>query len=266
MSNFTDPIKAAFGRYLQEFHKLLIADTKAMAEFANRDFAKAAVWAPGRIIDQVEDMLASWRKNDTSQATQPKTQLPIMIACMGKDFVPAPPEFGRGLGDAVDVIIPTDPKERLFKMRVVVADIRTQVAIIAADDSTARSIALQLHAYTSAIGNRSFHTTYKLAGIDDHWPVMLEIPDLMAMSAPTEVKNLTMLVLDVTLRATVPLLTAPKAAEANDGQGTGANTDNPFEPDYDPSGYLVVTQANGFNFPPRIGAPAMGVWTVGSID
>lgn len=264
MANFTDPIKIAFGQYLAAFHAQLVADTRALAEFADRPFSHAAVWAPGRMIDQVEDMLASYRKNDNSQAIQPQTPLPIMIACMAKDFVPAPPEFGRGLGDAVDVMIPSDPKERVFSMRVVVADVRTQVAIIAADDSTARSIALQLHAYTSAIGQRVFYSTYQLAGIDEKWPVMLEMPDLMAMASPTELKNITILVLDIPLRATVPLLKAPKAADVNDGQGEGANTDNPFEPGYDPSGYLMVTQADGKNFPPRIGAPVIGEWTVES--
>ncbi len=264
MANFTDPIKAAFGDYLREFHEQLFADTPAMAEFAARPFAEAAVWAPGRMIDQVEDMLASYRKNDNSQAVKPKTPLPIMIACMAKDFVPAPPEFGRGLGDPVDVMIPDDPKERVFSMRVVVAEIRTQVALVAADDATARSMALQLHAWTSAIGNRIFYSTYKLAGIDDRWPVMLEMPDLMAMNSPTEVKNLTMLVLDISLRATVPLLRAPKSTEPNDGQGDGSNQDNQFAPDYDPSGYLVVTEANGKNYPPRVGAPAIADWTVQS--
>lgn len=270
MANFTDPIKIAFGQYLQGFHLQLIADTRALAEFAARDFSKAAVWAPGRMIDQVEDMLASWRKNDTSQAAQPTTALPIIIACMAKDFVPAPPEFGRGLGDAVDVMLPDDPKERTFRMRAVVADIRTQVAIVAADDATARSIALQLHAYTSAIGNRVFQSTYRLAGMDDQWPVMLENPDLMAMATPTDVKNLTMLVLDIPLRATVPLLTVPRATEPNDGLGGTAgpgagtgNTNNPLAPDYDPHGYLVVVQAIGKNYPPRIGAPVMGEWSVG---
>jgi hypothetical protein len=267
MANFTDPIKIAFGHYLRGFHSQLIADTRATVEFASRDFSKAAVWAPGRMIDQVEDMLASWRKNDTSQAARPNTALPIIIACMAKDFVPAPPEFGRGLGDAVDVILPDDPKERTFRMRAVVADIRTQIAIVAADDATARSIAMQLHTYTSAIGNRVFHASYRLAGMDDLWPVMLENPDLMAMASPSDVKNLTMLVLDIPLRATVPLLTVPKSTEPNDGlggtSGGAGNTDNPLAPDYDPNGYLVVVQAIGKNYPPRIGAPVMGEWSVG---
>jgi hypothetical protein len=263
MSNFTDPIKIAFGAYLRHFFDLLIADTPAMAEYAERPFAQAAVWAPGRMIDQVEDMLASYRKNDNSQATQPQTPLPIVIACMAKDFVPAPPEFGRGLGDAVDVMIPSDPKQRVFRMRVVVADIRTQVAIVAADDATARSIALQLHAYVSAISQRTFYSSYKLAGIDENWPVMVELPDLMAMSSPLEgIKNLTVLVLDIPLRATVPLLSAPKASQPNDGKGQGPNTDNPFADNYDPHGYLVVVQADGRNFPPRVGAPAANEWTV----
>ena len=57
MANFTTPIRVAFGRYLQGFHRMLIADTPALAEYAARPFAKAAVWAPGRMVDQVDDMM-----------------------------------------------------------------------------------------------------------------------------------------------------------------------------------------------------------------
>lgn len=266
MANFTDPIKEGFGRFLHGFHSQLIADTKALREFATRDFSKAAVWAPGRMVDQVDDMLASWRKNDTSQAAQPKTLLPIMIVAMVKDFVAAPPEFGRGGSDPLDVTISADPKGRVFKMRTVTADIRTQVVIVAADDPTARSIAMQLHAYTAAIGNRRFAAIYRLAGLNEKWPVVFELPDLMAPAMPTEQKNLTILAADLTLRATVPMLTAPKSTQPNDGQGQGTNMDDPFGPGYDPSGYLVVSAVEGWNYPPQVGAPSIGNWSPESVS
>ena len=262
--NFTEPIQVAFGTYLEEwFENVLVADTPALAEYAGRAFKNAAVWAPGRMIDQVDDMLDSYRKNDNSQVTQPKTKLPILIVAMAKDFVPAPPEYGRGLGDYVDVMIPDDAKKRLFRMRVAVADVRMQIAIVAADSPSAKSLAMQLHLYMSAIENRVFYSTYKLAGFDEKWGCMLELPDIMAMNSPTQegVKNMTVLVLDVNFRATVPFLKAPKASQPNDGQGSG-NTDNPFAPDYNPNGYLTVQEVHGKDTPPVPGAPPVLEWTV----
>lgn len=263
MANFTDPVKVGFGEYLHRWHSMLIADTPAMREYAARPFSQSVMWAPGRMIDQVEEMLESYRKNDNSGAPQPKTKLPIAFACMAKDFVAAPTEFGRGLSDPVDVMIPSDPKNRVFKMRAVFADIRTQVAIIAADEPTARSLAMQLHAFVSSFANRTFGYPVALAGIDDRWPCAIEIPDLMGMNNPTEVKNMTILALDINVRASVPMLMVPKATEPNDGQG-GANASDPFAPNYDPPGYLVVVEADGKSYAPGAAADRpMGEWVVG---
>lgn len=238
MANFTDPIKAAFGRYLGRFYSELVADTPALAEFKTRGFANSAVWAPGRMVDQVEEMLSSWRKNDNTGTDTPHPYLPVMIAAIAKDYMPAPADYGRPMVNPVDVIIPSDPKHRVFKMRAVVADIRTQVAICAPEDPTARSIAMQLQMFAAATENRRFHSLYRLAGMDDHWPVSLETPDVQAINAPVgDAKNLTILTVEFQLRATVPMLTAP--ATGGDGQGTGTADD--------PDGYLVVVQAKGTN-------------------
>ena len=243
---FTDPIKAAFGRYLQRFHAQLLADTPAMREFVARDFAQAAVWAPGRMVDQATDMLEAWRKNDTSEAAQGTPKLPVMIAAMSKDFMPSPGDYTRGLSDAfLPVMIPGDAKERVFYMRAVVCDIRAQVAIFAPEESTARSIAMQLHLFASALPNRRFDAIYRLSGINDAWPVVLELPDLNAVAAPTEVKNLTILTVDISMRATIPMLVKPAAGQG-DGQGSGTEDD--------PDGFLVVTQAEGARWAQQIGS------------
>lgn len=239
MANFTDPIKAAFGRYLGRFYSdYLVADTPALAEFRARGFSRSAVWAPGRMVDQVEEMLASWRKNDNEGSEQPHPYLPVMIAAMAKDYTPAPADFGRPMFNPVDVIIPSDVKRRVFKMRSVVADIRTQVAICAPEDPSARSIAMQLQMFAGATENRRFYSSYRLAGLDEFWPVVLETPDIQAIDAKVaEVKNLTILTVEFQLRATVPMLTAP--ASGGDGKGSGTADD--------PDGYLVVAEATGTN-------------------
>lgn len=236
MAGFIEPVKVAFGGFMQRFHAQLVADTPAMAEFAARDFAQSVVWAPGRMIDQAEDMLNAWRKNDTSGQTQPRTRIPILVAAMGKDFMPAPNEYVRGMSDSfLPVTIPGDTKNRVFYMRGVVADIRTQVAIFAPEEGTARSIAMQLHLFASAMSNRRFYATYKLAGLPDKWPVVFDLPDLNAVNAPTDVKNLTIMTVDITLRATVPMLVKPAPGAFNaDGKGTGTEDD--------PDGFLVVAE------------------------
>lgn len=266
--NFTDPIRDALGVYLQGFKRELIGDTPAVREFIARDFSKSVVRAPGRMIDQVNKIVAAWRENDTSRETQMKAPLPLLVVAMAKDYLPSQPEFGRITGDPQWVMIPNDPKERLFRLKIVGAEIRTQIVILAADEPTARSLAMQLNAYIDQLHNRRFASIYPLAGINQKWPVMLENPSIIAVSTPTdpEQKNVTILAGDVTLRATIPMLLVPKSTELNDGKGAGANQDRPFDPDYDPSGYLCVVQADGTNYPPpgapNTQPPAMGEWSV----
>jgi len=255
MSNLTAPTRAGFVRWLERFYNEdLYANTPSLVEYAARGFPKCAVWAPGRMVDQVEDMLAAWRKNDTSGQDKPTPYLPIMVAAMAKDFSPAPADFSRKVTDYVNVRIPGDPKQRVFKMRSVVAEVRTQLAIFAADEPTARSLATQLDAYAGGTVNRRFGPANKLGGLDERLPGVFEEPDVHAIPSPTEVSNLTVLTIDFTLRATVPMLRAPKGDELNDGKGTGTVDD--------PSGYLVVTGASGSTGPaPQYAFP--DTWTEG---
>lgn len=262
MANFTDPIKAAFGQYVGRFHAGAMSDTPGMRAWTARELSKAAAFVPGRMVDAAEDMLEAWRKNDTSQAARPRPFLPMVLVAMSKDFMPVPAEVGQNRGDAVSVMIPSDPKSRLFKMRTVQAQIRAQLLFAAADEPTARSMAIQFHAFVTSMENRRFGSVFKLAGLDEKWPVQVETPDLLMPSVATEQKNLTMLLADMTLYATVPMLIAPRLAEPNDGKGDGGNQDDPFADGYDPSGYLVVTEANGRAYPPVAGAPADVQWTV----
>jgi hypothetical protein len=242
MENFTDPIKIGFGQYLHRFHQGLVAATPALSEYVARPFSKAAVWAPGRMIDQVEEMLGSWRKNDNGGEPQPRPYLPVMIAAMSKDYMPAPPEFSRVVPDDTYITLPEDTKGRVFKLRMVVADVRTQVAIIAQEEPTARAIALQLDLFCKSTENRRFYAPFTLAGMKEGWPVTLEMPELQAIANPqADTKNMTILTVDIQMRATVPLLRSPGPGEPNDGKGEGTLQD--------PHGYPVVLTVDGANGP-----------------
>ncbi len=255
MANFTTPIKAAFGRYLHAFHSQLVGDTRTLAEFAVRDFAKAAVWAPDRMADQVEEMLKAWRKNDTSQADRGTPYLPVMIVALAKDYVPWQPDVGRTAPDELDVMIPADAKGRAFRMRVAGAEIRAQVVFCASDSDTARSMALQFNLWTQAVPNRRFFAQYPLAGISEDWPVMLEMPDVQAINTQTEATNITILAADLTLRATIPMLRYP-AHSASDADGKGAGTQA------DPDGYLTVHEVQGYPHAGIAGSTALRPWVV----
>jgi hypothetical protein len=235
------PVRIGLGLYLQKFHAELSIDTPALAEFAARDFAKTLVMAPGRMIDQVGDMLDAWRANDNSGEQRPVSSLPIMVMALSRDFVPVAPDGGgHAFADKTAVRIPGDPKQRMFDLRTVSAEVRAQIVIAAHEPLTAQSLAMQLHMHASQSHRRNFPARYMLAGMVSEWPVSIESTDLLAVASPIDAKNLTVLAADMTLRVTIPMLSAPRlnAADA-DGQGT--------DDMMDPSGYLGVQEVRGFD-------------------
>lgn len=227
-----EQIKTAYGKYLRQFFDQLVPTTKPMEEFCKRPYAKSVILAPARMIDQAEEMLAKYMRTDISGKPTTPYMLPVIILAIGKDYTPTGRDFTRQIADPEYVIIENDPKERVFQLRTVAADLRTQIAIFASDVPTAQSIAAQFLLFLDETRSRRFLSEYEFAGLKTNWPIQIEAPDNPAMSIQTEAKNLTILAVDVTLKVEVPLFSAPKEGEANDGKGVpGTN---------DPAGYPVV--------------------------
>lgn len=239
------PVKIAFGDYMARFHGDIVATTKPLIAYKKRPLSKGVAWCSGRMIDAAEDMLASWRKNDTNSAPTKPAELPVILVAMAKDYIPTAREYTRQVAERQLVTIPEDPKERMFGLRYLSADIRAQVAVFAADEPTARSLAAQFCLFIDAMPNRTFSAFHRFAGLDLPWAVQLETSDAPAMTVATDAKNLTIVAVDLTLRTAIPIFDWPADAEPNDGKGTDGNPD-------DPHGYLLVdivnTQSPDFNF------------------
>lgn len=226
-------LQLALGAYLERWHAQLVPTTPALTEYAARDFATSVAWAPGRMVDAASEMLAAWRRNDNIGKTTGAI-IPIALVALAKDYVPVAGDNSRQLANDVFVTIPSDPKERIFKLRQIQGLRRGQILIAAAEEETARNMVQQLILFINAVENRYFQATYRFAGIDQPWPITVETTDIPAEVAPDgEEKNLTLLVVDVHFLESIPLFKAPKQTEPNDGQGDGT-------PD-NPSGYPKVT-------------------------
>lgn len=216
------------------FYASLVPTTRAMNEYIARGIDKSIVWVPGRMVDSAEEMLASWQRNDTYSAPTAPAKLPVILVGIADDYTPTGRDFTRQVTRAEWMMIPGDAKERAFKIRTLAADIRAQVVIFSADEPTAHSIAAQFTGFLDDWLNRRFQASYHFAGIDKDFPVQVESPDTPAINVKTELKNVKILALDLTLKAEIPLFQAPAAGEYNDGKGV-PGTD-------DPAGYPVVVQ------------------------
>lgn len=220
-----------------EFYSSIAPTTKGLQEYVGRGLGKSIVWAPSRMVDAVEDMLASWHRNDTNGAPTQPPEMPIIFVAMADDLMPTGRDFTRQASEQVMVILPGDPKERAFNVRVIAGDIRAQVAICAHDEPTAKSLASQFLLFIDDIDHRRFGAHYSFAGQDLVYPVQIESPEIPAMAVKLDVKNLTILAVDVTLKASVPMFDAPVLGQPNDGKGTPGNN-------LDPAGYPLVTDVN----------------------
>jgi hypothetical protein len=231
-----EPVKIGFGEFMTEFYNSLVPTTKAMEEFTARGVGKSIAWAPGRMIDAAEDMLASWIRNDTDSAPTQPAKLPVVIVAFAKDYTPTGRDFTRQVAEPLPVIIPDDEKERVFNLRTIAGDIRAQIAIFAPDEPTARSIASQFTLYLDVPLNRRYSARYPFAGTDHCFPVQIESPEALFVNVQTGAKNVSILAGDITLKAEIPLFSAPKVGDPNDGKGI-PETD-------DPAGYPVLAQTN----------------------
>lgn len=231
------PIKVAFGQYMSRFYASLLPTTKQLNEYKARGLDKSIVWAPSRMVDVVEDMLAAWQKNDTYGADTQPAKMPVIVVAVDENYAPSGRDYTRQISEMPYFTLPGVEKERAFKIRVIAADIRAQVVIMAHEEPTAKSIASQFCLFLDSIENRRFQSLWSFAGESGmEWPVQIESPEVPAMSIKTDAKNLTILACDVTLKASIPLFYAPGVGEPNDGQGTpGTN---------DPAGYPVVLEVN----------------------
>lgn len=229
------PVKEGLGAYLQGFYTQIVPTTTPLSEFITRGFPYSVAWAPSRMVDEVEKMIAAWQRNDTTPGATRPANLPAILVAMDQGYTPTSRELTRQLSNPIDVRIPGDTRGRVFGLRTIAGDIRVQIAIAAADEPTARSLAAQFCNYIDAVQNRRFPVSWTFAGVTEEWSAMIENPDVMAIATHTDSADLVLLAIDIVLRTTIPLYDAPAVGQPNDGNGApGTN---------DPAGYPVVIDA-----------------------
>lgn len=240
MHDHTLGLKSAFGEYMGRFYAGLYPDTTALERFMQRGLSQSILWAPGRMVDAVEEMLKSYQKNENVPGGQPikpgaGSPFPVIFAAMAKDYVPSEGSFGGRQVHRQMVALEDGPGASVYGYRQAMGDVRVQVAVLAADDPTARSLAAQFSLFVGEIPNRRFTVRHQWGQYTLELVCMLETPDIMFSKIDPENRGMTILVADLTLKAVFPYLDAPRAGEPNDG-----TTNNP-------PGYPLVEQINTLN-------------------
>lgn len=211
-----EPVKIAFGQYMGRYFESIVPTTKPLKAFIERPLHEAIAFAPARMVDAAQEMLALWQKaNFSGQPTKGYGKMPAIMCAIAKDYTSTARDFARQLPDMHTVDIGGENQETIAKLRVIAADIRAQVAFFAMDTPTAQALAGQFALFIDHVQNRRFFAHYDFGNVKHmHWPVQIETPEVFASNIAVEAKNLTILTADLTLRAHIPLFEHQKQSKA----------------------------------------------------
>lgn len=223
------PLKEAFAVYMRRWYDGLFVDTQAMQQLVDRGFTTSCMWAPARLVDKAEEMLAAYQKNDNNVQGK-NLMFPIVLMGMAKDYTPVSAEWGRQVGRQ---LVRLEEGGSVYGYRQAMFEKRMQIVVIAGEEATANSLAAQFCLFVGEVPNRRFLASHVFGQYDLDMPVTIETPDIQFMDVETGNKNITILAADLMLKVQTPYLDAPRPGEPNDG-----TANNP--PGYEVVGEITV--------------------------
>lgn len=246
-----DQIKVGFAQYLQRWRSGIYADyadTKAVQAFMAKPFSEAVKWAAGRMVDDAEAMLAAYQKNNNG-VNGKTTLFPVLLLAMDENFVGTGADWG---GDHIGrTMQQIEEGGSWYGYKHVMQDRRLQMVIIASEGGSAQSLAAQLSSFIKEPSNRYFDAVYQFGEYKVPMPQTLESVRVDWMEVKQDgVKNIKILVADLTLKCSIPFFDAPAAGAPNDGS---AKT---------PPGYPILSIVEHANSPSRTGSTSTPDGTV----
>lgn len=229
ITNETDAIKIAFGEYMNRWYDSIIPTTKQNEAFLARGFSNCVKWASGRMVDEAQKMLDSYRKNDNEGGVNNDSKLPVVLAAMSRDYTPVSGAWGEQAHEQY-VVLEDAEDASFYRYRQSQFEVRVQVVFIGAESPTTRNLANSFCWFIGQPINRHFFSKYVWGQYELEMPNMIEDPDVILQAVDTEQKNLVMLAVDLMLKITVPHLKAPADGEETDNSGRN------------PEGYPVVQE------------------------
>ena len=213
-----DQIKIGFSQYLNRWRTGLFpdyTDTKAVRAYMERPFEQAVMWAASRMVDDAEAMLASYQRNSNGPASK-STLFPVLLLAMDDTFIGTGADWG---GDQISrTIEQIEEGGSWYGYKRVMQDRRLQMVIIASEAGSAQSLAAQLSSFIKQPSNRYFEAVYQFGQYKVPMTQTLESVRIDWMDVkPDGIKNIKILVADVTLKCTIPFFDAPAEGAPNDG-------------------------------------------------
>ncbi|AWL27131.1 hypothetical protein DJ533_00155 (plasmid) [Acinetobacter defluvii] len=183
-----------------DFQKWMVAETKAMHHWKNQSTPTAIV--EGRMIDDVQAQLDSYRKLGEKSATLPRLLLSVQR-------IKEAPDVSQiiGVPFEINAVIPTDPQRRKVAIRAIPRSYRVQYAFVVNDPDSAQSFTDQFTSYIQLLEKRRIEIEYDLAfDTRDKWHLTIFDNSIFPDSASVEESNITIGLLDFTMSGLLPLV------------------------------------------------------------
>lgn len=239
--SFLDPMCIAVGQYLCRFMFSLKPLTVSLKEFKKRineeDVGRSVIYAPARLIDKVEESLDLYLANDPGMGQASRSaKFPVVLYGFSKDLMPTGRDYTLDIVEPVPIILPDDPKQRVFHLSQVTNDVEYQIIFFANDVQTCMAMATQFNMFVQRIENHRMNSVYHFAGQALEFPIQLDNFKIgFSNVTPEGIKNLTVYRTEgLILKVTIPIFDYPLNSSPDSDQQGDDTYDNP-------SGYRTVT-------------------------
>lgn len=218
MNGSFDQIKIGFAHYLKRWRDGVYpdyADTKAVKAFMDKPLSDAVKWTAGRMVDDAQAMLEAYQKNENGPKGQ-TTLFPVLLLAMDDTLMGTGADWG---GDQTGrTMQQIEEGGSWYGHKQMMADRRLQMVIIASEGGSAQSLAAQLSSFIKEPSNRYFNAVYQFGQYNVPVPQTLESVRIdWSDVKPDGLKNIKILVADLTLKCTIPFFDAPAVGAPNDG-------------------------------------------------
>lgn len=222
-----DQIRAAWAQYMNRWFNELYANTKAVEAYRKKPFAQAVMWAPSRMIDEAEKMLAAYRKNLNGPAGS-NAMFPIILMAVDNDYMGTGADFG---GDHIARrLLQIEEGGSWYGYQHSMMDQRLQIVVIGSEGASVKSLCAQLSAFVKRSSNRYLKASFQFGEYAVPAPITLETNRIDWMDVKTDLNNIKILAANIILKCTMPQLDAPGEGEPDDGSA------------HNPPGYPVVNE------------------------
>lgn len=164
-----ESIQMAWGAKLRDFRQWCSPQAqKSIRDWKTRRLEGAIIVSKSSMVDDVEAMFKSVQENDNAGAADNTTEsgtsvsMPVMITAIA--VIDTPPERDVVIGQPhwLNVVVPSDPLQRVAQMRTTAVTYRCQIAFFCSDPHAASSIANQFVSYWKAEGKRPIEVLHEV--------------------------------------------------------------------------------------------------------